>query len=612
MTDNGHLSLFLQDLDERKGRIPCCQEVSLIQSCIRRVIRSILLEVRRENPFFRTTLINSGSFYEGTKVGQPDEFDFLIQLDSFSGPERYYFHELPCSTVMVFPADESAWEDLCFFFPHSKQDLRYGFFEWKKTIKTPFYKIFNKKAKDFEAFGMKVVLWDYYSNVSKQPPLTKHGPAYTLLLEWNGGERYKGLKISVDLALAVRINNRPDNTDIEFETPTGRVLRLLFDKLPFYYAVGAYRNMLTEVQPNFFADWDSDLRPENFCLRCSHSCLEQGLFRQTFGFDSGQAKCLRLLKVLRDIVFPDTTEFKGRSNDSGFWFFFVELAADPLKKTGRLLSSYVLKTLVLFEWQLYPEKEQWSGNNLSRRFLNILRSLIDHLKERKMRSFFYADYNIFPSSVTQEMDFLNVASIIAILLDGLSFVDNMNVYNFEECLTKLKEDFIDIIYRKKSLTALLLTGVWDTFFQDPSMEEVVQKSLRKEGKATVCQYSDAFAALGLDWKTRTDEITSLGNIYVQALLNSIAPNESLILTDVNVKDTTSLSQAGQQFEEIARRRMETSANDLPSYSLWSQEQWRLEGSSYKYKTDEPRKLLEFLFSAFREDIAILLNKMKDW
>ena len=229
-----------------------------------------------------------------------------------------------------------------------------------------------------------------------------------------------------------------------------------------------------------------------------------------------------------------------------------------------------------------------------------------------MRSFFYADYNIFPSSVTQEMDFLNVASIIAILLDGLSFVDNMNVYNFEECLTKLKEDFIDIIYRKKTLTALLLRGVWDTFFQDPSMEEVVQKSLRKEGKATVCQNSNAFVAHGLDWKTRTDEKISLGNIYVQALLNSIAPNESLILTNVNVKDMTSLSQAGQQFEKIARQRMETSANDLPSYSLWSQEHWRLEGSSYKYKTDEPRKLLEFLFSAFREDIAILLNKMKDW
>jgi len=64
------LDLFLADLDERKGRLPRCEEVSLIQSRVRKVIKTILLEVRRENPFFRTTLINSGSFYEGTKVAK--------------------------------------------------------------------------------------------------------------------------------------------------------------------------------------------------------------------------------------------------------------------------------------------------------------------------------------------------------------------------------------------------------------------------------------------------------------------------------------------------------------------------------------------------------------
>ncbi|PFX22685.1 hypothetical protein AWC38_SpisGene12802 [Stylophora pistillata] len=460
-----------------------------------RVLRSILLEVRRENPFFRTTLIYSGSFYEGTKVGQPaDEFDYLIQLDSFSGPEKYQFHEVPCSTVMVFPADESIWEDLFFYFP----DHDHGYsrnFEWKETIKTPFYKLFNKKAKDFEAFGMKVALAHEADEIVSAPqPLSKHGPAYTLLLEWNGGERYKGLRISVDLALAVRINNRPDNVDIKFETTTGRVLQSIFEKLPFYYAVGSYRNMLTEVQPNFFADCDTTLRPENFCLRCSQSCLEQELFSQTFGSNSGQAKCLRLLKILRDIVFPDISEFKETSNDSGFLYFSVELAAYPLKETGRLFSSYVLKTLVLFEWQLNPEKEQWSGNKLSERFLDILRSLLNQLKERKMPSFFYADYNIFPSSVTREIDFSNAASIITILLDGLSSVDNMNVYNFEECLTKLKEDFIYIIYRKTTLTSLVLCGLRDTCLRDSSLEEVVQKSLTMKSVVAVYQDSDPFAA----------------------------------------------------------------------------------------------------------------------
>ena len=52
-------------------------------------------------------------------------------------------------------------------------------------------------------------------------PLARHGPAYTLQLEWNGGEEFNGLKISVDLALAVKINSRPNKIDLEFESASG-------------------------------------------------------------------------------------------------------------------------------------------------------------------------------------------------------------------------------------------------------------------------------------------------------------------------------------------------------------------------------------------------------
>ena len=97
------LETFLVDLDETRGKLPCCQEISHIQRRVRKVIDALLLEVWRENPFFKTTLINSGSFYEGTKVGKPDEFDFFIQLDALSSPEDVNFKELPCSTVCVIP-----------------------------------------------------------------------------------------------------------------------------------------------------------------------------------------------------------------------------------------------------------------------------------------------------------------------------------------------------------------------------------------------------------------------------------------------------------------------------------------------------------------------------
>lgn len=102
----------------------------------------------------------------------------------------------------------------------------------------------------------------------------------------------------------MRINNPPNKVDIKFEGPRGRVLRSLFDKLLCFYA-GAKRNALIEVQPNFFADCNTTF--ENLCLLCS----QQELFCSTFGSDGGEPKCLRLLKVLREIVFPDTSEFTG-------------------------------------------------------------------------------------------------------------------------------------------------------------------------------------------------------------------------------------------------------------------------------------------------------------
>ena len=122
------METFLLDLDEKRGKLPCCQEISLIQRRVRKVINAILLEVWRENPFFKTTLINSGSFYEGTKVGKPDEFDFFIQLDALSSPEDVSFEELPCSTVCVVPS-KAACENVRFAFT----DQEYGshFFDFR-------------------------------------------------------------------------------------------------------------------------------------------------------------------------------------------------------------------------------------------------------------------------------------------------------------------------------------------------------------------------------------------------------------------------------------------------------------------------------------------------
>ena len=619
------LETFLLDLDEKRGKLPCCQEISLIQRRVRKVINAILLEVWRENPFFKTTLINSGSFYEGTKVGKPDEFDFFIQLDAFSLPEDVDFDELPCSTVCVVPR-ESARENVRFAFT----DQEYGShffdfkdFEWKRTIKTPFYNIFNSKAKNFEAYGMKVVLlYEGDDTVKAPPPLSKHGPAYTLLLEWNGGESdlYKGMKISVDLTLAVRINSKSTLRGLEFDSPSGRVLKSVLDSLPYFLAVGSYRDLLSEEHPDCFKKEEQypGLRPINFVLRCSQSSVEQLLFAQEFGSDSGQSKCLRLLKVLRDMMFPDAehcaeTGKTDKIEDSklAYWIFVADGYFDD---TGKLISSYVLKTLVLYEWQKNTKAKLWTGSNLTQRLISILQELVRCLKCKKLTSFFYSDYSLFKKD-SLDVDFSNAAAIIQILVDRLLSFKNLSVpeYKFEDCLEKIAQD-LTIVCRKKKLIAFLSCGLRHTFFGYDILQKVIKKSLINEGNGEIYESRESTcrsrhpieaAYRGIvEGKERTQFL----DIYIQAFLDQIAPEETLALTNIKVEALESLSSAVKQFKDIARRRM-AGHDDLPSYSLWSQEHWTIEQSFYKLTSDEPKKLLALLLKMFREDIKVLHDRL---
>ena len=604
------METFLVDLDETRGKLPCCQEISLIQRRVRKVINAILLEVWRENPFFKTTLINSGSFYEGTKVGMPDEFDFFIQLDALSSPEDVSFEELPCSTVCVVPS-KAACENVRFAFTdqeYGSHFFDFGDFEWKRTIKTPFYNIFNSKAKNFEAYGMKVVL-PYENYASKTPPaLSKHGPAYTLLLEWNGGESdlYKGMKISVDLTLAVRINSKSTLRGLEFDSPSGRVLKSVLDSLPYFLAVGSYRDPLSEEHPDYFKKKEEQYpgwRPINFVLRCSQSSFEQLLFVQEFGSDSGQSKCLRLLKVLRDMMFPDAelsaeTGKTDKIEDSKL-AYWICVADDFSNEADKLISSYVLKTLVLYEWQKNTDAELWTGSNLTQRLISILQDLVRRLKGKKLTSFFYSDYSLFKKD-SLDVDFSNAAAIIQILVDRLVSFKKLPEYKIEDCLDKITQDST-VVSRKKKLTKFLSCGLRFTSFDYDTVQEVIETSLINEGKGeSTCRIRQT-----LD---EDKERRQFVNIYIQALLDQIAPEETLALTDIKVTALESLSCAVKHFQNIARRRM-ARYNDLPSYTLWSQEHWTIEQSFYKLTSDKPEKLLLLLLKMFQEDIKVLHDKL---
>ena len=95
---------------EKKAIFEDEREAALIREKLERFVANILAEVEKRDKRFQSTLIQSGSVYEGVKVCRPDEFDFMIRIDSLT--DKPLFH--PCDkgegyTKLVL--DEQEWED---------------------------------------------------------------------------------------------------------------------------------------------------------------------------------------------------------------------------------------------------------------------------------------------------------------------------------------------------------------------------------------------------------------------------------------------------------------------------------------------------------------------
>jgi len=59
-------------------------ESAEIKEAVENTMRQLFANIESIDPRFKSTLVPSGSVSEGTKVGLPDEFDFLVILDNFS------------------------------------------------------------------------------------------------------------------------------------------------------------------------------------------------------------------------------------------------------------------------------------------------------------------------------------------------------------------------------------------------------------------------------------------------------------------------------------------------------------------------------------------------
>ena len=336
---------------ERKAKFENQSEADLIREKLERLVNNILTLVEKRDKRFQSTLIKSGSVYEGVKVGKPNEFDFMIRLNSLS--DKALFH--PCHKgegYVKLQLDEHDWKEFKdeegFFNPnllcrHFKKLVN----ESLSAADVPDGLRIQRASRELLDGSWGPVFSDLLGNSSGQENPSDvmysetHGPATTLYMDWEGGESYRGLNISVDLTLTL-------------EYPLSK-LPVQLAKLPPEVDVILQKSGF-HVVPARFVVW-----------LISFSMVEKEVL---YSSPEGFKACYRVLKIVRD----DVSECLGLD--------------------ASLLPSYMFKTALVSQLFKTPG-HLWEKDLLSQRIIQTLDLVLQGVKQEEIHSFFIPRHNLF-------------------------------------------------------------------------------------------------------------------------------------------------------------------------------------------------------------------------
>ena len=336
---------------EKKARFEDESEAELIREKLEQFVTNILAEVKKRDKRFQSTLIKSGSVYEGAKVCQPDEFDFMIRIDSLT--DRPIFR--PCDKgegyVKLF-LDEQGWEefkdDEGFFNPHMLSRF------FKKLVNASLNDAELPEGLAIQRVGQGLfneTWWPVYSeilgNIDGQERSSglmyseTHGPATTLTIYWQGGDSYRNLAVSVDLTLTLDFHK--SKPPVVLTAKLSQEMHPVLEKCGFH------------VVPAGFDSW-----------RISFSMAEKEILASS---PDGFKICYRVLKVMRDEIL------------------------ERLGWDSSLVPSYMLKTILLSELFI-TDRYPWERDCRAQRVIQALELALEGVKTEKIPSFFIPRQNL--------------------------------------------------------------------------------------------------------------------------------------------------------------------------------------------------------------------------
>ena len=341
---------YIVERFEEKAKFTNESEAELIREKLEILVNNIVTQMEKHDSRFQSTLVKSGSVYEGTKVCEPNEFDFMVKITPLT--DKPSILQSSCARddgYVQLSLEEDQWKDFRdekgFFSPYSlSRYFKKLIMESISDVETPEGLSIYRAPQD-ESEGR---LWLLYrgilcdngeENAAGVTYSETHGPSTTLNIHWKGVKPYDNLEVNVDLtpSIDLPISSLPVQPITDVRPEVQPKLQGILQKTGFH------------VVPAGFDEW-----------RISFSKAEKEILATS---PDGFKACYKVLKVLRDDV------------------------SEKLRLRTSLFPSYLFKTVLLS--QLFTKDvHAWEKEFRSQMIIDVLELVLQAIKQEKLPSFF--------------------------------------------------------------------------------------------------------------------------------------------------------------------------------------------------------------------------------
>lgn len=393
------LSSYLTEHDSRI-QLPDNSEVRRIQHGIESILKVITDSVQKNDSRLAGKLIRVGSYYSDLKIGLPDEFDFIYELQTLE--EGNDFEVMPSG----FRGSKNLWRT-----PKGDAGKRKIFVKnpakysvncddldptkWLHTVGTG--SEFHEQEYVLDPVGVKNSLYYAISDVLKELDQSQlpryltidmseectffYGPAITLFFKWNG-RFFKNLSISVDLTVAVKAMEWESHFDFlrpNYMAPNSCLGKILFEEI----SENGY-HLVPHISDRGHIQW-----------KISTSFLETRVLAR-FPRNSTIKQLIRIVKSVKyeHLKYrPNLDLMKDRTTANAVKFYRFYSGEDYDENFHHLVSSYMIKTSV-FTLCGFATFSEWKIASLSTLYVLTLVSMYKAISEGTLTNFFISSQKL--------------------------------------------------------------------------------------------------------------------------------------------------------------------------------------------------------------------------